>query len=309
MTVRNRRIAVLATTLALLGAGFTRASAQAAAPCDRACVVGVADQYLAALVDHDGSDVPLADSAWRVENGGNSGNSGEEIRAGLEAPIMYVITGIRELEWYVSFNEDGSANAIAVYFLDTVTSPTYIFERFLVRDRLIHEIEAVFRIDIPGYLVGPESVLSRPGGQLERVLASQHGPLGPVPVPVLGGTGSEPGAPRAGCGACATDAGQAYVDALVSHAAAAVPLAAGASRTENRIGRGDNAASIRATLATSRVVREIRNVRWWSDGGQAVALYELRTASGWQEVATRVQAPAGVITQIESVCVSTATCS
>src|SRR6185312_3825692 len=101
--------------------------ARATAGCDRQCKIEAANKYLAALVSHDASDVPFAADAWRQENGGARAEGGAAIASATESPIMYVITGIHDLRWYVQGDD-----AMAVYFLDTV-APTYIFERINVR--------------------------------------------------------------------------------------------------------------------------------------------------------------------------------
>jgi hypothetical protein len=115
----------------------------------RACVIEAGGKYLAALVSHDGSGVPLAPDAQRTENGDNTGDGADAIRAGLESPVMDVIVGVRDVRWFV----DGE-HATAFYLLDSSTFPpspahtatAHIAERFRVRDGLIHEIEAVFWI-------------------------------------------------------------------------------------------------------------------------------------------------------------------
>lgn len=48
---------------------LTAAMGAADAPCDRACLNGFVDQYLAALVAHDPSRLPLTKTARYTENG------------------------------------------------------------------------------------------------------------------------------------------------------------------------------------------------------------------------------------------------
>jgi hypothetical protein len=113
-------------------------------------VIAVASAYLHALVSHDGSEVPLAPHAWRVENGRGSGDSGPEIATALELEIMHVITAVRDLEWFV---EDDTA--IVFYTIDVdlgrlpnapadaAGSAKRLGERFRVHDGMVAEIEAV----------------------------------------------------------------------------------------------------------------------------------------------------------------------
>jgi hypothetical protein len=120
--------------------------------CRRACVVAAASKYLEALVSHDAGDVPLAAHARRTENGFETGNSGEEIRRNLEeAPYYRVITGMRDVRWFVEGDQ-----ATAYYLLDTSTFPetvhtstVHLAERFRVEGGLITEIEAIFWVN-PG---------------------------------------------------------------------------------------------------------------------------------------------------------------
>jgi hypothetical protein len=134
---------------------YPRARGVDAPPRDE--VVALASAYLDALVRHDGSSVPLAPLAWRVENGRNTGDSGAEIARALDADIMQVVTGVRELVWCV---EDDTA--IVFYTLDvdpsrlpgasdpgaggeaaTATSARRLAERFRVHAGLLTEIEVV----------------------------------------------------------------------------------------------------------------------------------------------------------------------
>ena len=206
-------------------------------------------------MSHDGSDVPLHPDAWRIENGGQSGDGAENIRAGLSSPIMYVITGIRDLRWYA----EGS-DVVAVYFLDTVTSPTYIVERFRVDDDgLITEIEANFYIDIPGYAQGPESVSTNPSGQEERLTASSHGPAGPASV-LPGNRGDDSPRPASSCDRdCVADAVDAWFAAVVTHDASGVPIADDASQTVNRRAVAATGAEMRALLESRQ--RDRRRAR------------------------------------------------
>ena len=67
MTIRFVKAAVL---LSLLGASTTVLGAQRAQPgaaCDKACLQGIADAYLAALVAHDPSKAPIAPDAKFTE--------------------------------------------------------------------------------------------------------------------------------------------------------------------------------------------------------------------------------------------------
>ena len=62
---------IMRTTLALAAAGLALlglAGSASAKTCDRACLIGITDRYLAALVAHDPSKAPLFHSVMFVEN-------------------------------------------------------------------------------------------------------------------------------------------------------------------------------------------------------------------------------------------------
>jgi hypothetical protein len=100
--------------------------------------------YLASFLSHDGSKIPLAPNAWRIEQGRNTGMNADQIRASVESPAFNVIANVRDIRWFL----DGD-NAIAYYVLDLVPGipgrqSVLLAERFKVVDRLITEIEVVF---------------------------------------------------------------------------------------------------------------------------------------------------------------------
>jgi len=107
-------------------------------------VVEPACAYLASIVSHDGSKVPVADKAWRIEQGVNTGTSGSEIKESMSNDYFTTyVEGLRDIRWFVSGDE-----AIAYYVLDIQKAPgiesTMLAERFKVEDGLITEIEVVF---------------------------------------------------------------------------------------------------------------------------------------------------------------------
>lgn len=280
--------------------------AEAMEGCDRTCTIDAANQYLAALVSHDGSDVPLHPDAWRQENGGGVLRGGENIREALSSPIMYVITGIHDLRWYVEGDD-----AMAVYFLDTV-APTYIFERFRVDDAgLITQIDAHFYIDAPGHVVGPESVVQNPQRLDDALFASQHGPLGPIPVKAAD-AGNTAGGQLTG------DDVVALVDSLLDamvHGGGLGFLSDDVSWTINHRRVADPEAQLASAAASIAAIPDPADesdpmVRYVQvDGNQATVLYHVVTEAGSTlYAATRIATEGGQITEIESVCDSAELC-
>jgi hypothetical protein len=111
----------------------------------RACVISAATSYLNALVSHNSSQVRLAPSAIRTENGYDTGDSGPQIANDLATNAQYlVVHDVRDVRWFV----DGD-QAIALYLIDAavpVVGPEFatvhLAERFQVEGGLITQIEA-----------------------------------------------------------------------------------------------------------------------------------------------------------------------
>jgi hypothetical protein len=273
--------------------------------------IATANTYLRSLVTHDTSDLQVANSVVRTEEGGVTADGAKEICKGNQGPVTVedAVLGMREIRWVVS---DGD-QAIAFYLLDSPSSPTYIAERFQVDHGLIQHIEAIFYIDVPGLVVGPESAAKRPGGVTERVFGSDDGPVGFfAPANHQGVVADPTSASRTTVQAAA----QAYLDALVTHNARAIPLSANVRRIENRRDRGRNAAEVRAAIASSaNKVDGITDAHIYVEGNEAVAMYRIVTTQvdrvglgGQVWGATRFRIEQGQITQIESICSGSKLC-
>jgi len=278
--------------------------------------IATANTYLRSLVTHDTSDLRVAKSVVRTEEGGVTANGAKELCKGNQGPVTIedAVVSIREIRWVV----DDRHSVTAFYLLDSPTSPTYIAERFLVRRGLIQHIEAIFYIDTTGYAVGPESAESRPEGVTGRVFASDDGPAEFFAPANNQGDVSEP---RPADRESVRRAAAAYLHALVSHNARELPLAWNAVRIENRRVHGDSAASIRAAIASSgNGVTKVRDTRIWVEGDEALVMYRIVSSASepvgpssvvsgssiW--AATRVRVDRGRITEIESICSNSALC-
>jgi hypothetical protein len=109
---------------------------------------------------------------------------------------------------------------------------------------------------------------------------------------------------------CVIATATSYLNALQSHDASQVPLAPTAIRTENAVDTGDSGAQIANDLQTNpqyQLISGIRNVRWFVDGDNAIAMYLLDTAvpgtgvhAATAHLAERFQVQNGLITQIEA---------
>jgi hypothetical protein len=109
----------------------------------RDVVIEISQAYVDALTSHDASGVPLAEGAYRIENGVFVGSTGPEIRAALESEGMSIVDRVEDLRWFV-----GTGSAAAYYTLfvnigDDAQAVCHIGERFRVYREELVEIEVV----------------------------------------------------------------------------------------------------------------------------------------------------------------------
>jgi hypothetical protein len=159
----SRRITLTLAAVAVLAAGavigpIALAGPAGTGPCtdgSRACIIEAGMTYLNALATQDGSGIRAAENVRRTEQGNETANGREDLQASVETPIMGVISGIRDVRWFV---DTKTGNGTAFYLMDTTTpgaktplhtATAHISERFKVVNGLITEIEAIFWID-PG---------------------------------------------------------------------------------------------------------------------------------------------------------------
>jgi len=119
---------VLSSTLAVAGA----AQQTGRAPCDRACLVDMGEQYLAALGAHDPHRDPISPDARYTENG-------QELR--MPDGLWRTVSAVGSYRLRVTDPETGHV----LIFSDMTEngSPLILASRLRVRDRRIVEIETV----------------------------------------------------------------------------------------------------------------------------------------------------------------------
>ena len=105
----------------------------ARAPTPRAQVLAACQAYLDALVSHRAGAVPLAPDCWRIENGADTGRSGDAIAQGLESPIMQTVAGVDDVRWYVE-GDDAAAFFLLRIQAGERRGTCHIAERYRVRD-------------------------------------------------------------------------------------------------------------------------------------------------------------------------------
>ena len=94
-----------------------------------------------------------------------------------------------------------------------------------------------------------------------------------------------------------------YLDALVSHVGEGLPLADDCRRVERGRNTGNSGNAIRAQLATEIMhgITGYREVRWFVDGDNAIALYKLDAYGMEVEIAERFLVRDGEIHEIEAI--------
>ena len=110
-----------------------------------ACMEAAAGSYIAALVSHDPSQVPLAPNCQRRENGTDTGDTAAAIKASMTPPTPdQVIIDARDIRYFPDLQ---NSNVLAYYLLDVATTPqetVHLAERFQVERGQITQIEAIF---------------------------------------------------------------------------------------------------------------------------------------------------------------------
>jgi hypothetical protein len=155
-------VASIAAIMSTLGAGaFSKVPA--ASPCDRACLVAFADQYLAAMVKHDYSTLPLAPACKYTENTATI-PLGDGLWVGVSG-------GPTSFKIYAADPTSGQVGFFGVML--EFGRPVLLALRLKVEDGKIREIEHVVARNIGGSalanLVTPRPGLVEPVPQAERV--------------------------------------------------------------------------------------------------------------------------------------------
>ena len=124
-------LAAVATSLALAS---TVPAAQPAQTCDRTCLIGITDAYLAAMVAHDPTKAPVSPTVKFTEN--------TKVTKLGEGSAWTQVTGVQKYKVYVA---DPGAGQIALYtVLDGKERAAIYTLRMKVQDKRISEIESVY---------------------------------------------------------------------------------------------------------------------------------------------------------------------
>lgn len=244
-------------------------------------VVETARSYLRALVSHDAESARLAPGVRRIDNGKPTASGAEALRAILRRePVAstsrerWLVEGEQGVVFYDL--EHDPARAKGESGPADTWMPAYVGERFHVKGGEIQEIEVVWW--------GDTAKKPRPERPEHTRAAHREAPREAV------------------LAAC-----QAYLEALVSHVASGVPLAADAWRVENGVDTGASGEAIAKSLESPvmKTVAGIEDVSWFAEGEQAAAFYTLRVQAGERRatcrIAERFRVRDGELIEIEAV--------
>lgn len=138
-------------------AGPPNKAEAAAGPCDRACLNGLVDQYLAALVAHDPSRLPLAKTVRFTENGQTL-----KLGDGMWGPV----SGLGTSKLYFADPPAGQVGFFGV--VEENGHPQILALRLKVEERQIadgiylSEIETIVARKLPGAFGEPEALTAHP---------------------------------------------------------------------------------------------------------------------------------------------------
>jgi len=130
---------VIAIMLGAISISIFSGYAAAAQPCDRACLEGFVDQFLAAVVAHDPSRLTLAKNVRYTENG---------VTLNLGDGMWGVADGLGAYKLYFSDPEGGQVGFMGVVIEHG--HPQIVALRLKVKDRQINEIESIVARSGPG---------------------------------------------------------------------------------------------------------------------------------------------------------------
>ncbi|MGB6451473.1 MAG: hypothetical protein WBE92_12040 [Steroidobacteraceae bacterium] len=125
--------AVLTCVWAAVAVGGAARAAGTAPSCDRACLTGILDQYLAGLVAHDPSRVPFATKVKFTEN---------NVQLRIGDGLWGTVSGIRH-DSDLSFADPADGEVGYYGVVEEHGNPAYIALRLKVAGRKITEVESI----------------------------------------------------------------------------------------------------------------------------------------------------------------------
>jgi hypothetical protein len=138
------------------------ALAQQSGPCDRQCLQGIADQYLAAMVAHDASKAPFAKSLIFTEN---------TIKLPPTEGLWFTASGLGDFKFYICDTKTGQVAWTGL--AKEHDKPVLLSVRLKIVNRLIAEAESIVVRDVNervlGNLKNPPPTFTEPLPASERL--------------------------------------------------------------------------------------------------------------------------------------------
>jgi hypothetical protein len=123
--------------ICVFAVGIVAAQSQKSSSCDRACLEGIADQYLAAMVAHDASKAPFARNVIFTEN---------TIRLPLTEGLWFTASGLGDFKFYVCDLQEGQVAWTGI--AKEHNKPVLLSVRLKVVNRRITEAESIVVRDV-----------------------------------------------------------------------------------------------------------------------------------------------------------------
>jgi hypothetical protein len=145
----------------VFAAGIPTAYAQKSGSCDRACLEGIADQYLAAMVAHDASKAPLARNFIFTEN---------TIKLPPTEGLWFTASGLGDFKFYICDLQEGQVAWTG--FAKEHDKPVLLSVRLKVVNRQITEAESIVLRDVNERNLG--NLKNPPPGFAETLAPSER---------------------------------------------------------------------------------------------------------------------------------------
>ena len=129
--------------IAVFAAGIVAAHAQKSGSCDRACLEGIADQYLAAMVAHDASKAPFAKKFVFTEN---------TIKLPPTEGLWFTASGLDDFKFYICDLKTGQVAWTGL--AKEHDKPVLLSVRLKVVNRRITEAESIVVRDVNEKVLG-----------------------------------------------------------------------------------------------------------------------------------------------------------
>ena len=145
----------------VFAAGIFAAQAQKPGSCDRACLEGIANQYLAAMVAHDASRAPFAQKFIFTEN---------TVKLPPTEGLWFTASGLGDFKFYVCDPQEGQVAWTGI--AKEHGKPVLLSVRLRVVDRRITEAESIVVRDVNEKILG--NLKNPPPGFTETLAPSER---------------------------------------------------------------------------------------------------------------------------------------